>query len=298
MSRHVFPLFLFSSFPPAPEQEKRKRGREVRTCHTCQQFSLPSFCTLTFEHRTPKRLLSLTTCSKTITHCSPLRDLPLPDASGQPLNWSTDTSRSPVSGGVVAIGDGFNGNASGTLELTTLSFPANGTVMTAAPQTFPPVLCGSPPVDEYLTGYDATTGLFSSAPLTGGSATGTTASTTNDSYTATQRRTYSLTLAKSFLIWRVAEATGKKFRVRLYSTSLARSNDASRAYTIPLQLGTQHGCILDLYCDQANATTPFMLSPVVSSRRNLGWRRTTSVSSITQPIRPPLRTVRGEAHVS
>jgi hypothetical protein len=104
-----------------------------------------------------------------------------------------------------------------------------------------------------------------------------TVTTTNDSYTAGQRRTYDLTMAKTFSAWRVTEAAGKKFRLQLYETSLARSNDAARPFTVPLDLGTQHGCILDLYIEQSLAITPFKLTPVVVGSNNDGPPQTSTI---------------------
>lgn len=44
-----------------------------------------------------------------------------------------------------------------------------GVVVLTLPQTFVPILAGSPPEYEFLTGYDAITGLFSTAPAPNGS---------------------------------------------------------------------------------------------------------------------------------
>jgi hypothetical protein len=108
-----------------------------------------------------------------------------------------------------------------------------------------------------------------------------TVTTTNDSYTAGQRRTYDLTIAKSFLAFNIAEATGKKFRLQLYATSAARTADASRPFTIPLALGTQHKCILDLYIEQNLAVTPFTLSPAVLGSNDDGTRASTIYAAVT-----------------
>lgn len=121
---------------------------------------------------------------------------------------------------------------------------------------------------------------------------GTTVVTTNDSYTAGQRRTYDLTMAKIFTAWRVTEATGKKFRLQLYETSTDRSNDSSRGFTIPLKLGQPHGCFLDLYIPQTAVwVTPFKLSPPVLGSNNDGppqlttiYAAVTSVETGTQNI--------------
>jgi hypothetical protein len=96
-----------------------------------------------------------------------------------------------------------------------------------------------------------------------GAPTVTTVATTNDSFTAGQTRTYDLSMGKGNDIYKITEATGKMFRFRLYSTSAARTADASRPYTIPLNLGTSHQCILDFYCDQSLIVTPFQLTPAI-----------------------------------
>lgn len=95
------------------------------------------------------------------------------------------------------------------------------------------------------------------------SPTGSTAATSSTSFTAGQSRPFDLTIAKGLAIYQVTEANSKKFRLRLYSTSAARSADVSRPVTVPLTLGLQHGCILDLYIEQSQAVTPFILSPAV-----------------------------------
>lgn len=115
----------------------------------------------------------------------------------------------------------------------------------------------------------------------GGASAGTTVNTTNDSFTSGQRRTYDLVMAKSFLSWRVTEATGKKFRLQLYETSAARAADASRPYAVPLQLGTSHGCLLDLYIEQNLAVTPFQLSPPVVGSNNDGPQTATIYAAVT-----------------
>ena len=56
-------------------------------------------------------------------------------------------------------------------------------------------------------------------------------------------------------ISQVTEASGKKFRLRLYSTGLSRDADVSRPYSVPLALRKQHGCILDLLIDQNTVAT-------------------------------------------
>ncbi len=130
----------------------------------------------------------------------------------------------------------------------------------------------------------------SAVVVSGSLSPGLTVTTTNDSYTAAQRRTYSLTMAKTFSAWKVTEATGKKFRLQLYQTSAARTADASRGFTVPLALGTQHGCLLDLYINQNQAVTPFILSPTILGSNNDGTQATTiyavvtSVESTTQNI--------------
>lgn len=124
------------------------------------------------------------------------------------------------------------------------------------------------------------TGKAASGGGGGGPATGTTVSTASQAYTAGQTVNFSLAMAKSFLAWHVTEATGKKFWLRLYSTSAARSADASRPYTVPLALGTQHGCLLDLYIDQSIATTPFTLSPPVVGSNDDGSQVTTIYASV------------------
>ncbi len=125
-------------------------------------------------------------------------------------------------------------------------------------------------------------------------------STNNDSYTTGQRRTYDLSMAKTFTAWRVTEAStssspptlGKKFRLQLYQTSAARLADASRGFTIPLPLGQPHGCILDLYIPQTGVwVTPFNLTPNVGGSNNDGppqlvtiYAAVTSVETTTQNI--------------
>jgi hypothetical protein len=151
-----------------------------------------------------------------------------------------------------------------------------------------PALTGTPTTPDVAALDDgehiANTKYVDSAIAVGAPSPGSTVSTSNDSYTAGQVRTYSLTMAKSFLIWRVTEATGKKFRLRLYSTSAARTADATRSHTIPLTLGTQHGCILDLYINQSQAVTPFMLSPVVLGANNDGNISSTQATTVYAAI--------------
>jgi len=113
-----------------------------------------------------------------------------------------------------------------------------------------------------------------------GTPAGTTVSTTNDSYTAGQVRNYSLTMAKSFLSWQVTEATGKAFWLRLYATSAFRTADATRPFSVPIQLGTQSGLILSLYIDQVNALTPFVLTPPIIGSNADGTQATTIYASV------------------
>jgi hypothetical protein len=115
-----------------------------------------------------------------------------------------------------------------------------------------------------------------------GAPAGTTVSTTNDSYTAGQTRTYDLTMAKSFASWKVTEATGKLFRLRLYATSAARTADASRSFTVPLALGAPHGCILDMYIPQSGVyVTPWVMSPPLIGANGDTSQATTIYASVT-----------------
>lgn len=122
---------------------------------------------------------------------------------------------------------------------------------------------------------DAITAAESGIVSSGAAPPSVTVSTSNDNFTAGERKTYDLSMGKSCLVWKVTESNAKKFRLQLYSTSAARAADASRGRTIPLALGSQHGCILDLYIEQSGAVTPFKLSPPVIGSNNDGTQTTT-----------------------
>jgi hypothetical protein len=89
--------------------------------------------------------------------------------------------------------------------------------------------------------------------------------TTSLSYAAAETKNFTLPMAKSFQVFNVTEASGKKFRLQLYSTSAARAADASRPFTVPVLLGAGGGLpILDLYIPQTGVyITPFALQPVI-----------------------------------
>lgn len=121
---------------------------------------------------------------------------------------------------------------------------------------FAPVLPNNAAV--YLDG----TGNYTTPPGTGGGSASS-VTTSSLSYTAGETKNFTLAMAKMFGAFNVSEASNKKFRLRLYSTSAARTADASRPFTVPLALGTQHGCILDLYINQVGAVTPWTMTPNV-----------------------------------
>jgi hypothetical protein len=67
-----------------------------------------------------------------------------------------------------------------------------------------------------------------------------------------------ITMAKSFTLMKVVCTF--KTRVRLYSTAAARDADATRPYTTPITVGTQHGMICDLQLDTADNLS-WVMSP-------------------------------------
>jgi hypothetical protein len=136
---------------------------------------------------------------------------------------------------------------------------------------------------------DAITAAESGIVSSGAAPPSVTVSTSNDSFTAGERKTYDLSMGKSCLVWKVTESNAKKFRLQLYSTSAARAADASRGRTIPLALGSQHGCILDLYIEQSGAVTPFKLSPPVIGSNNDGTQTKRSTPAVTSVENPVLR---------
>lgn len=130
-------------------------------------------------------------------------------------------------------------------------------VVTTGAPGLAPTLPGSNTV--YLDG----TGNYTTPPGTGGG-NASSVTTTSQSYTAGQTVNFTLAMAKSFMAWKVTEATNQPFRLQLYQTSAARTADASRPYSVPLLLGQGSGVLLDLYLPQTgNAVTPFFLMPNV-----------------------------------
>lgn len=89
------------------------------------------------------------------------------------------------------------------------------------------------------------------------------------------------TFFKSFRIIGIDITSNKKTRIRLYSTSAARTADLARGYTIPIQMGTQSGLICDLYFDQTLATTPWKCTPVLEGSNQDGSVSTTVYASVT-----------------
>jgi hypothetical protein len=69
--------------------------------------------------------------------------------------------------------------------------------------------------------------------------------------------TGTLTMAKSFLLLEVV--CNYPTRIRLYSSAVAQTADLSRPYTIPINLGTQHGVICELVLSSGSLSWP--LSP-------------------------------------
>jgi hypothetical protein len=69
-----------------------------------------------------------------------------------------------------------------------------------------------------------------------------------------------ITMAKSFTLMKVVCTF--KTRVRLYSTAAARDADATRPYTTPITVGTQHGMICDLQLDTSDKLA-WVMSPEV-----------------------------------
>lgn len=105
--------------------------------------------------------------------------------------------------------------------------------------------------------------------------------TGSNSYTANQTQTFSLVMPKAVMMFQVTEAASKKFRLRLYSTSAARTADANRPYSVPILLGPQNKLILDLFIDQSSAVTPFFLSPAILGVNGDGTPATTIYASVT-----------------
>lgn len=128
--------------------------------------------------------------------------------------------------------------------------------VTTSQHGFTPKLPGNSGV--YLDGN----GNYTTPPGTGGG-NASSASTTSLSYTAGEVKNFTLNMAKMFALFQVTEATGKKFRLQLYATSAARAADASRPYSVAIPLGQQQGILLDLYIDQVNVVTPWLMSPTV-----------------------------------
>lgn len=109
---------------------------------------------------------------------------------------------------------------------------------------------------------DAAGGKNQVGGASGGLATRTTATSTYTSLAAgATDSSQAPTFFKSFKLSGISITGNKKCRIRLYSTSAARAADLNRGYTVPLALGSQHGCIADFYFDQSIATTPWTCSP-------------------------------------
>jgi hypothetical protein len=86
---------------------------------------------------------------------------------------------------------------------------------------------------------------------------------------------------KSFRLIGISITSNKKCRIRLYSTAAARTADLNRGYTIPIQLGSQSGCIADFYFDQMIAVTPWSCTPVIEGSNQDGSPSTTIYASVT-----------------
>ena len=133
------------------------------------------------------------------------------------------------------------------------------------------------------SGNTGATGPVGPTGPSGGSSSAT-VSTTSQSYVAQETKTYDLTMAKSFLGYKVTEATGQPFRLRLYATSAARTADASRPYTVPLALGYSTSCLLDLYIDQNIVITPFLLTPPILGSNGDSAQTTTIYASVSNIV--------------
>jgi hypothetical protein len=194
-------------------------------------------------------------------------------STGQVHSWNNDSGISRLGAGSLAIGNGTAGDFSGSLKLngvnvqgltaselvatdasknlvSVTALPSGTTGTTSAPGTSSTVL--------------ATTAFVAAAISAGGLGSRTTAALTYNLVALASDATQAFAMTgKSWMIigFNVTGAGSNQCRVRLYSTALARTNDAPRPYTVPLQLGTQHGCIGDFYFDQVNSVTPWICSP-------------------------------------
>lgn len=88
----------------------------------------------------------------------------------------------------------------------------------------------------------------------------------------------SVTMAKMFELYKIT--VDGPARVRLYSTSAARTADAVRSNLVPPTPGTQHGCIADFYLDTSDKYT-WMCSPSVPGFNNDGTQAATIYAAIT-----------------
>jgi hypothetical protein len=106
----------------------------------------------------------------------------------------------------------------------------------------------------------------------------TTVAVTTASLAAGAIENDALTMAKMFTVYQVV--VSGPARVRLYSTSAARTADASRSNQVPPTPGTQHGIIADLYLDTADKYT-WTCSPAIPGFNNDGTQATTIYAAIT-----------------
>ena len=176
-----------------------------------------------------------------------------------------------ITGGGIAVASPSPITGTGTVTVTGSSTNGKTVAVTDAGS-----VTSAPSGDVVTTdghGNVIDSGILLSSISSGGSSSRTTAALTYNLAANTADATQAFLMAKSFNLIKVnvTGAGSNKCRVRLYSTAAARTADLNRYYTIPLQLGTQHGCIADFVFDQANAVTPWMCTPnIFGSNQDVG----------------------------
>lgn len=119
------------------------------------------------------------------------------------------------------------------------------------------VVITSPANNDVLT-YESSTSKWKNKPPSGGGGGGgsssrTTATITTSGLAPNAQATSTISLAKSFMLLIVAATV--PLRLRLYSTSGAASDDASRSASSFLSSATANGCICDLTLNSTTGLT-------------------------------------------